>query len=164
MGYLTTSPPPLRKHEIPDAVKTLLSTSWMETLLYGSGRVYAEKDRPPGPESADKKAPWGRVVVLLADRLYPSGQALPGRQELVSILTRAEISAPGDMDYTQALEAILEECFRLLNGVSLNLTKATVVHALFFHGDVNKRPIWDETNGVWVMTREFRTVLQPVSA
>jgi len=165
MTYVGTSPAPLRKHEVPAAVKTLISTTRMNTLLYGSGRVYTEQKRPTKPEAGDKKTPWGRVVVMLADQLYPTGQALPGREELVSVLTRAEISVPDDgMDYTQALEAILEECFLQLNGVSLTVTKATVVFPLFFHSDVNKRPVWDDENGVWFKTREFRTVLQPVSA
>ena len=164
MGYLDIYPAPLRKHEVPAAVKTLISTSRMNELLYGSGRVYTETEQPTDPEDKDKSKPWGRVVIILADRLYPSGQAMPGREEVVLFLVRAEVNRPApDFDYTQALEAILEEAFKQLNGQELTLAKAAKLLS-YFRGDVNKRPIWDTENGVWLKTREFRTVLKPVSA
>ena len=164
MGYLDTTPGPLRKHEIPGAVKALLSTSRMDALLYGSARVYSELTRPVRPEAEKSKA-WGRVVVMLADYLYPRGQAMPGRGENVAFLVRMEVNQPGPtFDYVQALEAIHEEAFKSLSGQKLVLAKASVMLGVFWRGMVNQRPLWDPDNGVWVMTSEYRTVLEPVSA
>lgn len=165
MGYLDTSPSPLRKHEVPDAVKALLQTARMAELLYGTDRVYADTERPVVPESVDKSEPWGRVIVRIPDQLFPRGQALPGRQEVVRIVVQGEVSQPkGTFDYSRALEAILEEAFLRLQGVTLTLSKASVLLKVFWHSHVNDRPVRDDETGLWVQSTEFRTVLQPVSA
>ena len=161
MGYLTATPPPVRKAGIPAAAKARIDTPRMAQLLYGPGRVYAEQERPAKPEgSADE--PWGRVVVMLADFLFPRGQAMPGRQEAVPFLVRAEVTHLRGWDYARALEAILEEAFRRLQGARLALRGSMVLFPIYWRGLVNERPLRNDAEGTWVQTSEFRTVLQPV--
>lgn len=160
MAYLSTTPTPPLTWEIPGAVKTLLSTVRMAALLYGSGRVYVQEDAPAEPEEREKK-PWGRVVVMLADRLAPF-QEPAGRERVVRILVKAEVNDPGgDFNVTRALEAIQLEAFNALEGKTVTVTKAGVRFPVWRVGLVNLRPVWDEEHGTWVLTSEFRTVLKP---
>jgi hypothetical protein len=169
VAYLSTTPTPPLTWEIPGAVKELLllpreedgrAQVVIEELLYGQDRVYTQDEDTSQPEGVES-VPWGRVVVMLADRLARF-QEYSTRHKIVRVLVKAEVNDPGGgFSPRRGLEAIQLEVFRLLEGRTLVIEKAGVEFPLWRVGMVNEEPLWDQDHGTWVMTSEFRCVLKP---
>lgn len=161
MSYYGTTVVPPRVSDLWPLVKTHLSSATMQTILGGAGRVKLITDSM-APEGAETAA-WGRLVIAPGQRFFGQPAEESDRGTLVPWLIRAEIHSPGgSYNPAIALEAAQAEAFKLLHGWEpTGLTKARATQLAYRERGPQSFPSWDETNGLYWTSAEYRIYLLP---
>lgn len=161
MSYYGTTVVPPETSGLWAATVARLASSTMNTILGGSGRVKMVTDSM-APEGAESEA-WGRLVIAPVQRFFGEAAEEADRGRLVPWLIRAEVHSPGgNFNPLLTLQAAHREAYRLLHGWHPGaLTRARVQGLAYRELPPQPFPSWDETNGLYWMSAEYRIYLLP---
>lgn len=157
----TPAPLPRVSQLWPQVVQRLASAE-MAQFTGGAGRVYMSTQKYENLAGEY----WARAVVVpVARPLAPSG-AGPGGEILVSFLVRADVRPPEDPAYDPLLvaDAIQSEALRLLVGwVPADTPGCAFKLPVYRATAPQPAPLWDEADGVWYTSSEYRVLAYPVN-
>jgi hypothetical protein len=155
----------VRTHEFWDAlVARLRANATLTTLLGGANRVYKVTDDFSEPEDSTDTRPWGRVVVVPSNTLWPSPD-VAGQTKTVSWLMRVEFNdfAASGYSVDVSMDAALAAVDSLLVGwLPTGFSHVLVALPVFRFTSPRALAEWDETRGVWWKSIEYRTEVSPL--
>jgi hypothetical protein len=155
----------VRMHEFWDALRVRLgSNATLNNVLGGANRVYRVTDDFSKPEDARDTVPWGRVVVVPSDTLWPQPD-FPGQTKTASWLTRVEFNDFSAANYSVdvSMDAALAAVDALLVGwLPTGFTHVLVAMPVYRYNSPRSLAQWNETDGVWWKSTEYRTEVSPL--
>jgi hypothetical protein len=155
----------VRTHEFWDATKTRLSgNATLDGVLGGAGRIYRVTDDFSKPEDATDSRPWGRVVIVPSNTLWPSPD-MPGQTKTVSWLTRVEFNDFSAPNYSVdvSMDAAMAAVDALLVGwLPTGFTHVLVAVPVYRYTSPRALAEWNEQAGVWWKSAEYRTEVSPL--
>jgi hypothetical protein len=155
----------VRMHEFWDAMRTRLEANVpLRNVLGGAGRVYRVTDDFSKPEEATDTRPWGRVVIVPSDTMWPSPD-FPGQTKTVSWLTRVEFNdfAAAGYSVDVSMDAALALVDGLLEGwLPTGFTHVLVAMPVYRYNSPRSLAQWNENTGVWWKSVEYRTEVSPL--
>jgi hypothetical protein len=153
----------VRMHEFWDAMVTRLKGSAALIAVLGGPRVYKVTDEFGTPEEPTDQKPWGRAVIVPSNTLWAQPD-YPGQTKTVSWLIRIDFSASGysvDVSMDAALAAVDAQLSGWLPS-GLAFTHVLVAVPIYRYTSPRALAEWNEQNGVWWKSVEYRTEVSPL--
>lgn len=170
-GFYGVAPTPPKLSEFWRATLEHLDSLAVQNLLGGAGRVFLITDDDSGVAQGAEEEAWGRGVVAPVRKTWGPSAGNAGRFRMVPFLVRFDVHPPGGAktgtgankyDPMIMLEAAHEEAFDLLHGwTPVGLTQASLDRPVWRYTDTQSAPLWDDDQGVWFLSAEYRVWLAP---
>lgn len=146
--------------EFWDALKVLLSTPRMARLALGPNRVHIADENYPEAEGSEAEV-WGRLVIVPTDTLW-SVPTAPNETRKVGFLIRTDAHAPKNEQGFRAarmLEAMHAEARALLQGwiPPGPFEHVRIVFPIYQWTSPQPLPLWDDEDGLYYLSAEYRT-------
>jgi hypothetical protein len=155
----------VRMHEFWDTMKARLRASApLSNVLGGANRVYKVTDDFDRPEDSRDTVPWGRLVIVPSDTLWPVPD-VPGQTKTVSWLLRTEFNDFEATNYSLdvSMDAALSLADTLMVGwLPTGLAQVLVAVPVYRYSSPRSLPLWNEAGGVWWKSVEYRTEVSPL--
>lgn len=152
----------LRIDELFPAMAARIETVRLQTILGAAGRVYLADEDPPEQEE-EPSLPWGRVVFLTRETLWPQ-RDVPGEAKNVAWLMSVQFNdfkAPG-YRVGIGIGAAHEEIFARLDNFAPALPSAQIVVPVWRYGAPPAAPFYDADRRLWITNAEYRAQVGPV--
>jgi hypothetical protein len=155
----------VRTHEFWDAMKARIAGSVsLNNVLGGANRIYRVTDDYDQPEDVTDQKPWGRVVIVPSDTLWPTPD-MADQTKTVSWLVRTEFNDFSAVGYD--VEVPMDSAMSIVDVLLVGWRPTGFSHILvalpvYRHTSPRALSSWDEGRGVWWKSAEYRTEVSPL--